>query len=338
MKKFTLLFALLCASVMGFAATYCDFATGHNNEANFGDANGRILLSLSPTGNANEFMLTIKPNYANGATKKLDYLYVIAGGNQPYPAEAGKDEGGKAYDALTVTFKNTNATTSFTIQWSNPDWGGRWQCTLTDVDLAALTACAAPAPSSATPVEEYDINFALASNGAYATASTGVAAVAIDGNEGSRWESAATDDETWILNMGQKRIFNTIKILWEGAYCEEFDLAYSNDGETWSPLYTETNLTQAGWQTIELGSNVTAQYIKYHGTKRATGYGQSFYEFQVLLPGVSVLTSIELTAAAKVAQLGSAGVDLTASQKDQLGYPWDEAVSYSITPAAAGQM
>jgi len=338
MKKITFLFALLCASVMGWAATYCDFATGHNNDADFGDANGRILLSLSPTGNANEFMLTVKPNYANGATKQLDYLYVIAGGNQPYPAEAGKDEGGKGYDALTVTFKNTSATASFTIQWSNPDWGGRWQCTLTDVDLAALTACAAPAPSSATPVEVYDVNFALASNGAYATASTGTAAVAIDGNEGTRWESAATDDETWTLNMGQKRIFNTIKILWEGAYCEEFDLTYSNDGETWSPLYTETNLTQAGWQTIELGSNVTAQYIKYHGTKRATGWGQSFFEFQVLLPGVSVLTSIELAAAAKTAIIGGAGVALTASPKDQMGNPWVEAVSYAISPVSAGHM
>ena len=336
-KKLTFLFALLCASVMSWAVQYCDYPTGHESNANFGDANGRILLTLAPTGNANEYKLSIKPNYANGATKKLDYLYVIADGNNPYPAEAGKDESGIGYDALTVTFKNTNATTSFTIQWSNPDWGGRWQCTLADVNLSELSACATSTPTPVSPVEEYDINFASSKFGSYAIASSGVAALAIDGNEGTRWESAQTDDETWILNMGQLRIFNTIKILWEGAYAKEFTLYFSNDGENWSELYVETNLTQAGWQTIDV-AKTTAQYIKYHGTKRATGWGQSFFEFQVFLAGASTLTSISLTAAATMAEVGGAGVVLTATPKDQNGQTMAETVEYEITPAAAGHM
>jgi len=189
-----------------------------------------------------------------------------------------------------------------------------------------------------TPAEIYDINFALADNGSSATASSGTAGSAIDGNNGTRWESASTDDETFTLDMGQKRIFNTIKINWEGAYCKEYELTYSNDGTSWSPLYTETNLTQAGWQTIELENNVTAQYIKYHGTLRATQWGQSFYEFQVLLPGVSVLTSINLTAPATIAQIGGAGVALTATPKDQNGQAMEAEISYEITPAAAGHM
>lgn len=319
------------------SVSYCDVPTGHESNPNFGDANGRILLSIEPTANANEYKLTVKPNYANGATKKLDYLYVIAGGNSPYPAEAGADEGGTSYDELSATFTNSSASTSFTIQWSNPDWGGRWQCAVNDVPLKQLAACAGGG-SDPEPTEIYDVNFALASNGSSATASSGTAANAIDGNEGSRWESASTDDETWTLDMGQKRIFNTIKILWEGAYCKEFNLTYSNDGENWSPLYTETNLTSAGWQTIELADKVTAQYIKYHGTLRATGWGQSFFEFQVLLPGVSTLTSITLSAAAAIAEAGGAGVALTAQPKDQNGQNMEAEVSYEITPAAAGHM
>lgn len=156
MKKITFLFALLCASVMGWATQICDFATGHENNANFGDANGRILLSVEPTSNANEYKLTVKPNYANGATKQLDYLYVIAGGNTPYPAEAGADEGGTGYDELSVTFTNSNATTSFTIQWSHPDWAGRWQCTLTDVALSNLEACSGGTGGGETPEPEPD--------------------------------------------------------------------------------------------------------------------------------------------------------------------------------------
>lgn len=179
----------------------------------------------------------------------------------------------------------------------------------------------------------YDVNFALASEGSSATASSGTAGAAIDDDEGTRWESAQTDDETWTLDMGQARTFSRIKIKWEGAYAKEFTLSVSNDGESWSSLYVETNLTQAGWQTIDV-DETTAQYIQYHGTLRATGYGQSFWEFQVLLPGVSVLTKIELSAPAiaKVAE----GVNLTARALDQNNAEMSVALSYEITPADAG--
>ena len=179
----------------------------------------------------------------------------------------------------------------------------------------------------------YDVNFALASEGSSATASSGNAALAIDGDNGTRWESAQTDDETWTLDMGQARTFSRIKINWEGAYAKEFTLSISNDGESWSNLYTEINLTQAGWQTIDV-DETTARYIQYHGTKRATGYGQSFWEFQVLLPGVSVLTKIELSApaVAKVAE----GVSLAARALDQNNAEMSVALSYEITPADAG--
>ena len=178
----------------------------------------------------------------------------------------------------------------------------------------------------------YDVNFALASEGSSATASSGNAALAIDGDNGTRWESAQTDDETWTLDMGQARTFSRIKIYWEGAYAKEFTLSISNDGESWSSLYVETNLTQADWQTIDV-AETTARYIQYHGTLRATQWGQSFYE-QVLLPGVSVLTKIELSApaVAKVAE----GVNLVARALDQNNTEMSVALSYEITPADAG--
>ena len=129
----------------------------------------------------------------------------------------------------------------------------------------------------------YDVNFALQTNGSSATASSGDASLAIDGNEGTRWESEFTDDETWTLDMGQARTFNYVRILWEGAYCSEFALTVSSDGENYQPLYTETAHESAGWQTIYFEKSVTARYVKYHGTKRATQWGQSFFEFQVYL-------------------------------------------------------
>ena len=127
----------------------------------------------------------------------------------------------------------------------------------------------------------YDVNFALASEGSSATASSGNAALAIDGDNGTRWESAQTDDEWFLLDLGQSRTFNYFKINWEGAYAKQFQLLASADGETFSPIYTESNLDHASWQKIYLETAVTAQYIKYQGIQRATGYGQSFWEFEV---------------------------------------------------------
>lgn len=132
-------------------------------------------------------------------------------------------------------------------------------------------------------VEEYNVNFALASYGSSATASSGDAMLAIDDDESTRWESSSQEGETWTLNMGQNRIFNTIRIYWEGAYCSQYELTYSYDDVTYYPLYTESNLTNSGWQEVMLQQKTTARYIKFNGIRRATNYGQSFYEFQVML-------------------------------------------------------
>lgn len=127
----------------------------------------------------------------------------------------------------------------------------------------------------------FGVNFALDSNGSSATASSGNAALAIDGNVGTRWESAQNDAEWLIIDLGQSRTFNYIRIKWEGAYAKQFQLLSSTDGENFSAFYTENNLTQADWQALYFDSAVTAQYIKYQGIERATQWGQSFYEFEV---------------------------------------------------------
>ena len=127
----------------------------------------------------------------------------------------------------------------------------------------------------------FGVNFALASNGSSATASSGNAAEAIDGNVGTRWESAQTDDEWLLIDLGQSRTFNFIRIKWEGAFAKKYQLLASADGDSFTAFYTEDSLTQADWQILYFDSAVTAQYIKYQGIERATQWGQSFYEFEV---------------------------------------------------------
>ena len=190
-----------------------------------------------------------------------------------------------------------------------------------------------------TPTEIYDVNFALASNGSSAEATSGDAAQAIDNNPGSRWESAQEDPQTWTLDLGQARIFNTLEIVWEGAYGKTFTVSVSDDKETWTPVWTVEGQQLAGFpytqtQTID---KTTARYIQFHGTERGTGYGYSFWEFRVYLAGTSTLTSLEATPANGLAKVGE-GLAINVTAKDQNGKTMANAgeVTYTITPADAG--
>ena len=312
------------------AVVYCDFPTGHLNDANFGDANGRCLLTLTKISDTN-VRVTVKPNYANGATKKIDYLYVISAGGTPYPAEAGADAA-TGYDELSVdiTYASAPTTYSFTIQWSNVNDGGRWQVTPENITPEQLCTEA---------VEIEDVNFALTANGSSAEATSGDAAQAIDNNAGSRWESASADPQTWTLDLGQARIFNTLEIVWEGAYGKTFTVSVSDDKATWTPVWTVEGQELAGFpytQTQKI-DKTTARYIQFHGTERGTGYGYSFWEFRVYLAGESVLTTLETSVAScLVNQNGTTNISLVA--KNQNGVVMDivDPITYTITPADAG--
>ena len=185
-----------------------------------------------------------------------------------------------------------------------------------------------------------NINFALASNGAKAWASSGTAASAIDGNNGTRWESAHSDPQWFVVNLGQQREFNTVQLLWEGAYGKTFTIDYSTDSTTWKNFATIEGQTLAGFpylQTLTVDKPVTAQYVRFEGTARGTGYGYSFWEFQVLKATEDVLTTVELKAAAAIAKVNE-GVALTVTGKNQNGAVMSEygKVEYTVSPADAG--
>ena len=185
-------------------------------------------------------------------------------------------------------------------------------------------------------------NIALASAGASAIASSGTAGSAIDNNTGSRWESEHKVDPQWIcVDFGARKKFNTVQLVHEGAYIKTYDIQISDDGTNFTTI-KHVSETLAGFpyeQTIELGFDYAAQYLRIYGTERGeSNYGYSLYELRAMYSGVSVLTSITLSAADTKALVGGEGVVLTATPKDQKGDPMDETVSYEITPTTAGHM
>ena len=187
--------------------------------------------------------------------------------------------------------------------------------------------------------QELDVNYALSSNGATAVATTGDAMAAIDGDPGTRWESAAEDPHVWTLDLGQTRSFNTIKILWEGAYAQKFTISVSTDSVAWTPVVTIADQKLEGfpYSQIHTIDATTARYIQFYGEERGTPYGYSFWEFEVYTAGESILTTLDATIDANLLKVGES----TAIQpiaKDQHGKvitPAEEVI-YTITPAEAG--
>jgi len=126
-----------------------------------------------------------------------------------------------------------------------------------------------------------------------ATSGDATAALAVDGNNGTRWESAFEDPQTWQVDLGEAQEFTKIKIVWEGAYASDFTIEAGDEVDADGWLTGGTTIVSIADQslsdltvTYELENPVTARYIKFNGTKRATGWGYSFWEFQVLTPSV----------------------------------------------------
>ncbi|WP_239151542.1 discoidin domain-containing protein [Virgisporangium aliadipatigenens] len=104
------------------------------------------------------------------------------------------------------------------------------------------------------------------------------AAAAFDGVAGSRWSSAASDPQWLQVDLGASASITQVVLQWEAAYATAFQIQVSENGTTWSPVYSTTTGT-GGSQTLNVTG--TGRYVRMHGTARATGYGYSLYEFQV---------------------------------------------------------
>lgn len=140
-----------------------------------------------------------------------------------------------------------------------------------------------------------------------ATASSGNAAAAIDGNLGSRWESAFTDPQQLTVDLGVVSTVNKITISWEVANAKDYTLTGSVDGNTWLPIATKTNMPSGNRTDLIDNLNANYRYIRMNGTARSTQWGYSIYEFEVcgiastgaLLPasGTSLAAKVTTTPA-----------------------------------------
>lgn len=114
-----------------------------------------------------------------------------------------------------------------------------------------------------------------------ATATTGNAALAIDGNEGSRWESAFADPQNITLDFGSVTAVAAVSIVWETASAKDYFIRGSVDGETWVDLAEKTDMAYGARTDVIEGLTGEYRYVRMDGVSRTTPYGYSIYEFYV---------------------------------------------------------
>lgn len=172
--------------------------------------------------------------------------------------------------------------------------------------------------------------------GLTATASSGTAAAAVDNNMGTRWESAFSDPQWIVVDLGEEKTVGAIKLYWEGANAKDYTVSFSTNGSDFSGDLSYTGKA-AGTRTDAINNlNVTCRYIKMLGTARNLTYGYSIWEFEVYPPVTPVLTSLTITPANTTVIAGNTK-QLTVGGLDQLGNPiaLTNATSWSVDGTGA---
>ncbi len=123
---------------------------------------------------------------------------------------------------------------------------------------------------------------------------------AIDGNEGTRWETEAADPQWLAVTLDATCSIDHIKIYWEGASAKTYSVKVSTDSTNWTEVYSMSDGSGSRWDDITFTAT-NAKYIVMNGTERSTGWGYSIWELEVY----------EATADAQNANLSDLKVDGT---------------------------
>lgn len=99
---------------------------------------------------------------------------------------------------------------------------------------------------------------------------------AVDGDMKTRWSSDFSDDQWWQIRFAEPCVIAGLKILWETAFAEKYQVEASVDGQNWMTVYSVTE--GDGRTDILFFKPVQLQYLRIHCLQRGTGWGNSIWE------------------------------------------------------------
>lgn len=177
----------------------------------------------------------------------------------------------------------------------------------------------APAVVPSRPVDMSNPGVALKPTAATSSAleNAGMpAALAIDGNAGTRWSSSHVDN-AWIqFDFGSKTQIGYMKLVWENAHGKEYALQVSDDGVTWSQVRYVTAGQGGTEEFYNLG--VDARYVRLQGVARGTQFGYSLFEVEFKTPGSDNSMARLSTSALPTPPIGAPHVPLLPATQEPL--------------------
>ncbi|WP_147463538.1 discoidin domain-containing protein [Cellulomonas triticagri] len=105
------------------------------------------------------------------------------------------------------------------------------------------------------------------------------AANAVDGDPGTRWASAWTDEEWLSVDLGRTERVREVTLVWEGAYATTYVVEGRTAGATaWTTL---AEVTDGDGGTDVLTVDAAVREVRVRGVQRATPHGYSLYAVEV---------------------------------------------------------
>ncbi len=187
-----------------------------------------------------------------------------------------------------------------TARSTGNNWGySLWSLKVYGGAVATSTSSAAPSSAPATSSVAGGTNLAL---GKTVTASTALqaAANAVDGNTGTRWESNAGVDPSWIsVDLGSAKTLSSVVIDWEAANAATYQVQGSNDNTNWTTLANYSGGTFGARTDTNVVSG-SYRYVRVYGTARSQGnaWGYSIFELKVYGGGTPVSSATSSSVAA----------------------------------------
>ncbi|GIH22294.1 hypothetical protein Aph01nite_06040 [Acrocarpospora phusangensis] len=106
---------------------------------------------------------------------------------------------------------------------------------------------------------------------------------AFDGNTATRWGSNGGDTQWIQVDTGKTHVIDKVVLKWEAAYASAYKIQTSADGAQWTDVHTHSDSSHTGdhIDEIALDPPVEGRFVRVQGTKAATQWGLSLWEFEV---------------------------------------------------------
>ncbi|MEU3660216.1 discoidin domain-containing protein [Streptomyces sp. NPDC032940] len=192
---------------------------------------------------------------------------------------------------------------------------------------AALVTLPAPMSASAADTPLSQGRTVTASSSENAGTAPGNA---VDGDTGTRWSSAASDDQWLQVDLCATASVTRIVLDWEAAYGKDYRIQLSPDGTTWTDVKTVTG-GDGGTDTLDVSGQ--GRYVRLQGVHRATPWGYSLWEFQVFgttggtTPGACGTDNAARGKSASASSVENAGTPASAAFDGDAGTRWSSQAS-----------